>query len=189
MPLQSLYLLTLSLSRFVAGLGIGQTTVVAPIYLSEISPKSIRGLCTCMFSGSVYIGIMLAYFASWGSSLHIGETTHKRWVVPTSMHLMFAGIIFLLSFLNYESPRFLVKSGKPEQATVNLARIRGLPADHIHVVKEINEISEQLQEENEATMGQGWSGILREMFLMPNNAYRLYLGFGSQLLAQWSGAQ
>jgi MFS family permease len=50
--------------RFIAGLGIGQTTVVAPVYLSEISPKSVRGLCSCFFAGSVYIGIMLAYFVS-----------------------------------------------------------------------------------------------------------------------------
>lgn len=66
--------------RFIAGLGIGQASVVAPIYLSEISPKSIRGLCTTTFAGSVYIGIMLAYFASWGASLHISPSTSTRWV-------------------------------------------------------------------------------------------------------------
>lgn len=66
--------------RFIAGLGIGQTTVVAPVYLSEIAPKSVRGLCTCTFSGSVYIGIMLAYFASWGSALHIAKGTSNQWV-------------------------------------------------------------------------------------------------------------
>lgn len=38
-------------------------------------------------------------------------------------------------------------------------------------------------------MGQGMVGYLREMFLMPNNFYRIYLGLGSQLLSQWSGAQ
>jgi MFS family permease len=41
--------------RFIAGLGIGQTCVVGPIYLSEISPAPIRGLCTCMFTGAVYL--------------------------------------------------------------------------------------------------------------------------------------
>lgn len=66
--------------RFIAGLGIGQTTVVAPVYLSEIAPKSVRGLCTCAFSGAVYIGIMLAYFASWGSELHIRKGTSTQWV-------------------------------------------------------------------------------------------------------------
>jgi MFS family permease len=46
------------------GLGIGQTTVVAPAYLAEAAPRSIRGLCICIFSGSVYLGIMLGYFVS-----------------------------------------------------------------------------------------------------------------------------
>jgi MFS family permease len=50
--------------RFVMGLGIGQTTVVAPAYLAEAAPRSIRGLCICIFSGSVYLGIMLGYFVS-----------------------------------------------------------------------------------------------------------------------------
>lgn len=66
--------------RFIAGLGIGQTVVIAPVYLSEISPKSVRGLCSCFFSGSVYLGIMLAYFASWGSELHIKAGTANQWV-------------------------------------------------------------------------------------------------------------
>ncbi|MCJ1424043.1 hypothetical protein MMC29_001930 [Sticta canariensis] len=179
--------------RFIAGLGIGQTTVVAPVYLSEIAPKSIRGLCTCAFSGSVYLGIMLAYFASWGSELHINEGSSNQWppmqVVPTSMHIMFAGIIFILSFFNKESPRYLIKRGKIDQARTNLARIRGLDSDSDYVRKELAGIENQLAEEQEATLGQGWLGYLKEIFLMPNNFYRIYIGLGSQLLSQWSGAQ
>ncbi|ETI25366.1 hypothetical protein G647_02138 [Cladophialophora carrionii CBS 160.54] len=175
--------------RFIAGLGIGQTTVIAPIYLSEISPKAVRGLCTCVFSGSVYIGIMLAYFASWGSSLHIDKNSYNSWVVPTSIHLMFAGIIFLLSWFNNESPRFLIKKGSDGQAVANLARLRGLAPDDEYITAEINGIKHQLAEEEEATMGQGFFGYFREMFFMPNNFYRIYLGLGTQLLGQWSGAQ
>ncbi|KEF52357.1 uncharacterized protein A1O9_11598 [Exophiala aquamarina CBS 119918] len=175
--------------RFIAGLGIGQTTVIAPVYISEIAPRAVRGLCTCVFAGSVYVGIMLAYFASWGSSLHINKNSYNSWVVPTSLHLMFAGIIFVLSFFNYESPRFLIKKGEPEHAVTNLARVRGLPADDEYVVSEINGIKHQLAEEQEATMGQGAWGYVREMFCMPNNFYRIYLGLGTQLLSQWSGAQ
>lgn len=66
--------------RFIAGLGIGQASVVAPVYLAEVSPKSVRGLCTTTFAGAVYIGVVLAYFASYGSALHISETTKTRWV-------------------------------------------------------------------------------------------------------------
>lgn len=85
--------------RFVAGLGIGQASVVAPVYLSEISPKSIRGLCTTTFAGSVYIGIMLAYFASWGSSLHISDTTSRRWVRTYILNpIAFVGSPKLMAF-------------------------------------------------------------------------------------------
>lgn len=174
--------------RFIAGLGIGQTTVIAPVYLSEISPKSIRGLCCCSFAGSVYIGIMLAYFATYGSSLHINQDTPNSWIVPTCLHIIFAGIIFILSFFNYESPRLLMKRGQEEHAIRNLARIRKLPEDHIVVQGEIAGIAKQLHEEQEATMGAGWLGYLKEMFLIPNNFYRIYLGLGCQLLSQWSGA-
>jgi MFS family permease len=41
--------------RFIAGVGIGQTTVVAPTYLAETAPRAIRGLCVCAFAGSVYL--------------------------------------------------------------------------------------------------------------------------------------
>ncbi|GAB7344327.1 hypothetical protein MBLNU457_2192t1 [Dothideomycetes sp. NU457] len=174
--------------RFIAGIGIGETTVIAPVYISEIAPRSVRGLCTCVFAGSVYIGIMLAYFATWGSSLHINQNTVAAWMVPTSLHLMFAGIIFVLSFFNCESPRYLVKQGKVELALYNLSRIRKLPEDHPMVQGEIRDIQHQLEEEQEATMGAGVFGLFKEMFLIPKNAFRLYLGLGVQLLSQWSGA-
>jgi MFS family permease len=41
--------------RFIAGVGIGQTTVVAPTYLAETAPRAIRGLCVCAFAGAVYM--------------------------------------------------------------------------------------------------------------------------------------
>jgi len=66
--------------RFIAGLGIGQTTVVGPVYLAEIAPSSIRGLCTCIFTGFVYLGIVLAYFANYGCAVNLGESTIARWV-------------------------------------------------------------------------------------------------------------
>jgi hypothetical protein len=110
-------------------------------------------------------------------------------VVPTTIHIMFAGIIFILSFFNRESPRYLVKKGNVEHAKQNLSILRGLDGNSDYVLMELNEIERQLHEEEEATLGQGWLGYLKEMFLIPNNFYRIYLGLGSQLLSQWSGAQ
>jgi Sugar (and other) transporter len=104
------------------------------------------------------------------------------------LHIMFATIILVLSFFQYESPRYLIKRGNDEQAIKNMARVRNLAQDHPYVLREINAIQLQLQEEQEATMGQGWIGIAKEMFLIPTNFYRIYLGLMSQILSQWSGA-
>ncbi|KAJ5513766.1 Major facilitator superfamily domain general substrate transporter [Penicillium fimorum] len=174
--------------RFIAGLGVGQTVVVAPVYLAEIAPASIRGLCTCVFTGFVYLGIVLAYFANYGCELNLGDTTHNRWLVPTSLHIMFAGIIFLLSFLQYESPRYLIKRGNIEKAISNLSKIRGLPIDDEYVVREISVIQTSHEAEMEATLGSGPIGVIKETFLVPSNLYRVYLTFMAQLLSQWSGA-
>lgn len=73
--------------RFIAGIGIGETVVVGPVYLSEISPAPIRGLCTCMFTGAVYLGILTAYFANWGAELHMADT-FNRWVRYLTLFVM-----------------------------------------------------------------------------------------------------
>jgi MFS family permease len=66
--------------RFIAGLGVGQTPVVGPVYIAEIAPASVRGLCTCFFTGAVYVGIVLAYFTNYGAQVNMADATHGRWV-------------------------------------------------------------------------------------------------------------
>jgi MFS family permease len=172
--------------RFIAGIGIGETVVVGPVYLSEISPAPIRGLCTCAFTGAVYLGIMVAYFANWGCAMNMDDT-YNRWGVPTSVHLMFAGIILILSFFQLESPRHLIQVGKREEALRVLCKFRGLPADHPYVLEEISAIDVSFQEEKEATMGIGWKGVAKEIFTVRRNAYRLFLTNLAQIMACWSG--
>ncbi|KAH8652239.1 quinate permease [Xylariales sp. PMI_506] len=174
--------------RFIAGLGVGQTPVVGPVYIAEITPASIRGLCTCMFTGFVYLGIVLAYFANYGAQVHIGDSSTARWMVPTSLHIIFAGLILVLSFFQYESPRYLVKKGKVDEAITVMSHLRHLPADDPYVIGEVMTIQNVYEQELEATRGASWLGMLKEMFLMPSNLYRLYLAFMVQLLSQWSGA-
>ncbi|CAI0651058.1 unnamed protein product, partial [Colletotrichum noveboracense] len=157
-------------------------------YLAEIAPASVRGLCTCVFTGFVYLGIVLAYFTNYGCQIHLGDTTHNRWLVPTSLHIMFAGIIFILTFFQFESPRFLVKQGKIEEATTTMAHLRHLPTDHEYVTREIYNIQAAHHEELEASKGATWFGKVKELFLVPSNLYRLYLSTMVQFLSQWSGA-
>lgn len=171
--------------RFIAGLGIGQTTVVAPSYLAEISPRFTRGFCVGMFSGSVYLGIMLGYFAIWGSSLHISDHSQLQWVIPNMLHIYFAFIIATASLFATESPRWLIKVGKHNKAAKNLSTLRNLPVEHWYCQSELMDIRDQLERETEATHGTKWYGIIRELIGSSANRYRLMLSFMSQILGQW----
>ncbi|KAK5673771.1 hypothetical protein LTR17_027870, partial [Elasticomyces elasticus] len=170
------------------GLGIGQTVVVAPSYLCEAAPRSIRGLCVCLFSGCVYLGITLGYFANYGTSVHMSSQDAEQWIDPTSMHIIFAGIILIMSIFALESPRWLMKMGRTEQATETMCKLRQLSANHPYVRAELVDIEDQLNRESEATTGQGFFGPLKEIFFIARNRYAIMLGLMAQLLGQWSGA-
>jgi len=77
--------------RFIAGTGIGMTTVVGPTFLVEVAPKAIRGMLTNIFAGSVYLGVMVAYFSNWGASINLPSTSRMQWVAPQTAHLGFSG--------------------------------------------------------------------------------------------------
>lgn len=101
---------------------------------------------------------------------------------------MFAGVIFILTFFQWESPRFLVTKGRPDQAAEVMARLRRQPVDSDYIVGEVSAIQAALDRELEATKGVGWLGKLKEMFLDKSNLYRVYMATMVQLLSQWSGA-
>ncbi|PBP18239.1 quinate permease [Diplocarpon rosae] len=98
---------------------------------------------------------MLGYFANWGTSLHISSHTAKQWIDATVLHFIFAGIILIMSMFALESPRWLAKVGRDEQAADNMSKLRKLPIDHPYVRAELIDIHDQLDREREATLGAG----------------------------------
>lgn len=109
-------------------------------------------------------------------------------MVPTLLHIYVAVTIIILSFGCVESPRWLLKVGKPEAAATCLSKIRNLPIDHPYIVGELRGVTDELEREREATLGTTWFGPLRELFTIPANRYRLMLSVMTQLLSQWSGS-
>jgi MFS family permease len=149
--------------RFIAGIGIGISVVVGPAYLVEISPSSIRGLCTCIFSTATYIGIMLGYFVNCGTSLHISNDSRLQWIIPVSLQLIFAGIVSILSWFAIEGPCWLRKVKKSEAAVENLVKVRNLPANHPFIEQEIDNIMMQLSIDGESS-NQSKFTLLRKLF-------------------------
>lgn len=176
--------------RFLEGLAVGQTTTIGPTYLSEVAPKQIRGLCGCIFAGAVYLGISLSYFANYGTALHMANDSRAQWALPLSIKLMMSAVILVLSFVFcIESPRWLLKVNRPDEAISALSKIRRLPVDHPYVVGEISDVNELLMEEKEAVAGNSIIGLFREIFCKKSNLYRFFVvAAGAQVLGQWSGA-
>jgi sugar porter (SP) family MFS transporter len=99
--------------RFIGGLGVGASSVVAPMYISEISPANKRGQLTALFQFNIVVGILIAYL----SNYFIGGAGNDnwRWMLGVEGFPAFAFIIMILFVPR--SPRWLiVKKGLVEEA-------------------------------------------------------------------------
>jgi len=103
---------TFIVARFIGGLGIGISTVVAPMYISEIAPPKHRGRLAGMFQFNIVFGILIA-FVSNALLAGIGENAW-RWMLGVAAFpsLLYAVLCFGLP----ESPRWLL-SGKGDRET------------------------------------------------------------------------
>ncbi|MCU7501221.1 MAG: sugar porter family MFS transporter [Ignavibacteria bacterium] len=124
--------------RFIGGLGIGASSVVGPMYISEISPSHLRGRLVAFFQLNIVIGILVSFFSNYLFSA-LGEGSW-RWMLGVAF---FPGIIFLsLIFFIPNSPRWLVKRGRISEARDILKKIGEKNAEG-----EIKEITESLRSE------------------------------------------
>ena len=99
-------------SRFIGGIAVGGASVLSPIYISEVSPPKLRGRLVATSQFAIVLGILVAFFANF--LIDDVGVNNWRWmflsgVVPSIV------FIFLLFFIT-RSPRWLVKTGKVEEA-------------------------------------------------------------------------
>ena len=104
--------------RFVGGLGIGSAAVLSPLYIAEIAPARIRGALVSVNQLAIVTGILLAYFVNW---LFAGAgPSNWRWMY--AMGAVPSIVFFLLLLRVPESPRWLVKNGREDEARNVLTR-------------------------------------------------------------------
>jgi sugar porter (SP) family MFS transporter len=105
--------------RFLGGIGVGASSVVAPTYIAEISPAKIRGRMTALFQFNVIFGILMAYVSNY--LLRSAGDEPWRWMLGVAGFP--ALIFFSLLWLIPESPRFLIKIGQIDKARAILRKI------------------------------------------------------------------
>ncbi|KAF2440378.1 general substrate transporter [Karstenula rhodostoma CBS 690.94] len=171
--------------RCVAGVGVGGASMVVPLYIAENAPRAIRGGLTGIYQLFIACGTMLAFWVNYGSILNLkGESTY---IVPLAMQALPAVILVICMLLNKESPRWLAKADRWEDATKVLSRIRNLPADHPYVRGELKDISDQLEHERMLVGGATLKDLLREMFTIPGNRKRALISIGLMICQQMTG--
>ena len=111
--------------RFLGGIGVGASSVVAPMYIAEISPAKIRGRMTAMFQYNVISGILIAYV----SNYLLREAGAEPWRWMLGVAGIPASLFLVLLFIIPESPRFLIKIGKEEKAKSILEKIEIVSVD------------------------------------------------------------
>jgi len=95
---------TLMFARFIGGLSIGASSVVAPMYISEIAPADKRGKLTALFQFNIVLGILIAYF----SNFMIGTDDIESWRWMLGVEIIPATLFLVMVFTIPESPRWLI---------------------------------------------------------------------------------
>jgi len=129
------------LFRFIGGLGIGGSSVLGPMYIAEIAPAKWRGRLVGVFQFNVVFGILLAYFSNYLiGTMGFGDA-EWRWKLGVSG--IPAALFLLMLFGIPESPRWLVKKGRTNEAG-DVLRLTG----EENADQELKEIVESIGAEN-----------------------------------------
>ena len=131
--------------RFIGGLAVGGSSVVAPMYNAEISPARFRGRMVALTQFNIVFGILLAYVSNYLiKSMDLGDVTW-RWMF--GVEAIPALVFVILLIFNPRSPRWLISKNLVEEARRVLDRVG---ADSDDIGKEIEDIKASLVAERDA---------------------------------------
>jgi len=126
--------------RVLSGLAVGATSVIGPMYISEISPAHNRGRLVSMNQFAITIGIVLAYIFDF-ALISFGDNSWRYMLaIPALFGLLYL-IFILISFP--ESPRWLIANGKKDEAVEVMRKIGGEQL----IKNELAEIEKTIAEE------------------------------------------
>jgi sugar porter (SP) family MFS transporter len=148
-------------ARLIGGIGIGISTVVAPLYISEIAPPAHRGRLAAMFQFNIVFGIVIA-FASNAALAGIGDSAW-RWMLGVAA---FPSIIYTIMCMGLpESPRWLLTRKNDRERGLAVLRLIEPNATAEEIDEDANEIL-TLAARQTTVVGGFWSMRLRLPILL-----------------------
>lgn len=115
--------------RVLTGLGCGAITATVPSYIAELSIPSIRGMLTGLFEVAYQIGAVIGFWINYGITQHISSSSANSWRIPMAFQLVPSVVLLVGGFFLHESPLWLMRKDKLEQAHKSLMDLRKLPLE------------------------------------------------------------
>ena len=117
--------------RIIGGLAVGAASVLAPAYISEVTPAHLRGRLSSIQQIMIIIGLTAAFLSNYLLAEYAGASTNRFWMGYEAWRWMFwielvpASVFLIALFFIPESPRYLVTRARQEDARKVLTRLFG----------------------------------------------------------------
>lgn len=172
---------TFVVGRVFAGLGVGGTSCLVPMYQAEVAPKSIRGGLVAAYQWMITIGLLIAAIVVNGTK---DMTSRAAYQIPIGLQFIWGMILVVGLAILPESPRWLLLKGRDEKARRALARVLRADPDSAEVNEELAEIAANIHHERSL----GTATYLDCFKGGPGrNGLRTWTGIGLQALQQLTG--
>lgn len=140
---------SLIVARFIGGLGVGISTVAAPLYISEISPADRRGRLAGMFQFNIVFGILVAFF----SNFLLGRIGDDAWRWMLGVEAIPALIYTAMCFTLPESPRWLLARKGNRAAGIGVLRAIRPSANDAELDKQADQIIAAAEQDRQDSRG------------------------------------
>ncbi|WP_447876117.1 sugar porter family MFS transporter [Serratia fonticola] len=150
--------------RIIGGLAVGLAATVSPMYMSEVSPKDMRGRALSMQQFAIVFGQIVIFYVNFKIASYASEAwlieMGWRWMIGSEVIpcLLFTALVFVIP----ESPRWSVMVGRDDQALAMLTRVSN--AEHAKSV--LREIKESLRQDEQHRKQKLNYGDVRVRFIL-----------------------
>jgi sugar porter (SP) family MFS transporter len=108
-------------ARFICGVAIGGSSVLAPVYIAEIAPARRRGALVGLFQVNIVVGVLLAYLSN--ALLGMMDLGQDAWRWKLAVTAAPAALLLVMLVRAPQSPRWLLAKGRSSQALAAMERL------------------------------------------------------------------
>lgn len=182
------------IGRSIVGAAVGMASFVTPLYIAELAPAAHRGRLITMNVVFVTLGQVVAYIVGWVLTEYGDQETGWRWIV--GLGAAPAALQGALVLLMPETPRWLVKAGRNDEARIVVRRVAGMGARASAAADAVlHDIEAEVREEDEAQKARrrrskgesSWNDVWNELLSVRRNRRALIIACMLQGLQQLCG--